>query len=124
MHGLQNDMDDDLNTAKVLAGLFELVPIINSIKDGNIKMDSIAASTLQQMQKKFNVFLVEIFGLKDESKQDNDKLSAVLQLIGEIRKDARSRKDFATSDKIRNQLMDAGIQLKDEKDGSMSWELI
>ena len=76
------------------------------------------------MQKKFNVFLVEIFGLKDESKQDNDKLSAVLQLIGEIRKDARSRKDFATSDKIRNQLMDAGIQLKDEKDGSMSWELI
>lgn len=124
LHGLQNDMDDDLNTAKVLAGLFELVPIINSIKDGNIKMDSIAASTLQQMQKKFNVFLVEIFGLKDESKQDNDKLSAVLQLIGEIRKDARSRKDFATSDKIRNQLMDAGIQLKDEKDGSMSWELI
>ena len=124
LQGLQNDMDDDLNTAKVLAGLFELVPIINSIKDGNIKMDSIAASTLQQMQKQFNVFLVEIFGLRDESKQDNDKLSAVLQLIGEIRKDARSRKDFATSDKIRNQLLDAGIQLKDEKDGSMSWELI
>jgi cysteinyl-tRNA synthetase len=45
-------------------------------------------------------------------------------LIGEIRKDARSRKDFATSDKIRNQLLAAGIQLKDEKDGGMSWELL
>jgi len=62
--------------------------------------------------------------LTDENKQDTDKLSAVLQLIGEIRKDARSRKDFATSDKIRNQLLSAGIQLKDEKDGNMSWELL
>ena len=124
LSGLQSDMNDDLNTAKVLASLFELVPVINSIKDGNIKKDALSAATLQLLQHQFNIYLVDIFGLKDESRQDSDKLSAVLQLIGEIRKEARSRKDFATSDKIRNQLLTAGIQLKDEKDGTMSWELV
>jgi cysteinyl-tRNA synthetase len=124
LNGLSDDMNDDLNTAKVMAGLFEMVPIINSIKDGKIHTTVLSSNTLLLMQQKFNLYLVDIFGLTDESKQDDDKLTAVLQLIGEIRKDARSRKDFATSDKIRNQLLAAGIQLKDEKDGGMSWELL
>lgn len=124
LNGLESDMNDDLNTAKVMAGLFELVPIINSIKDGKIQATSLSSTSLQLMQVKFNVYLIDIFGLTDESKRDDDKLSAALQLIGEIRRDARSRKDFATSDKIRDQLLAAGIQLKDEKDGGMSWELI
>jgi len=47
----------------------------------------------------------------------------VIQLLIEIRKEAKSRKDFATSDKIRNQLMDMGIQIKDEKDGEVSYSL-
>ena len=124
LNGLESDMNDDLNTAKVMAGLFELVPIINSIKDGKIQATSLSSTSLQLMQVKFNVYLIDIFGLTDESKRDDDKLSAALQLIGEIRRDARSRKDFAISDKIRDQLLAAGIQLKDEKDGGMSWELI
>jgi cysteinyl-tRNA synthetase len=124
LNGLSDDMNDDLNTAKVMAGLFEMVPIINSIKDGKIHTTVLSSNTLLLMQQQFNLYLVDIFGLTDESKQDDDKLTAVLQLIGEIRKDARSRKDFATSDKIRNQLLAAGIQLKDEKDGGMSWELL
>ena len=122
--GLQQDMNDDLNTAKVMAGLFELVPMINSIKDGKIQLLSLSSNALKLMQEQFNVYLIDIFGLTDESKRDDDKLAAVLHLIGDIRKDARSRKDFATSDKIRNQLLAAGIQLKDEKDGGMSWELL
>jgi len=122
--GLHQDMNDDLNTAKVMAGLFELVPIINSIKDSKIQATSLSSKSLKLMQEQFNVYLIDIFGLTDESKRDYDKLSAVLHLIGDIRKDARSRKDFATSDKIRNQLLAAGIQLKDEKDGGMSWELL
>lgn len=122
--GLQQDMNDDLNTAKVMAGLFELVPMINSIKDGKIQLSSLSSNALKLMQEQFNVYLINIFGLTDESKRDDDKLAAVLHLIGDIRKDARSRKDFATSDKIRNQLLAAGIQLKDEKDGGMSWELL
>ena len=124
LNGLEKDMNDDLNTAKVLASLFELVPVINSMKDGKISLSAISSKTFEYLQLQFNTYLVDIFGLTDESKHDDDKLTAVLQLIGEIRKDARSRKDFATSDKIRNQLLAAGIQLKDEKDGGMSWELI
>lgn len=124
LSALDDDMNDDLNTAKVLAGLFELVPVINSIKDGLIKNNALTTATMLLMKEKFNTFLVDIFGLKDEKKHDDQKLGAVLQLIADIRKDARAKKDYATSDKIRNQLLEAGIQLKDEKDGGLSWDLV
>jgi cysteinyl-tRNA synthetase len=100
------------------------VPVINSIKDGHIKMNALTTATLRLMKEKFSSYLVDIFGLKDEKKQDDQKLGAVLQLIADIRKDARAKKDYATSDKIRDQLLQAGIQLKDEKDGGFSWELV
>ena len=124
LSGLEADMNDDLNTAKVLAGLFELVPVINSMKDGLISKDALTSSTMRMMREMFNTYLVDIFGLREEKKQDDQKLSAVLGLIADIRKDARARKDYATSDKIRNQLLAAGIQLKDEKDGGVSWEVL
>ena len=124
LSALDDDMNDDLNTAKVLAGLFELVPVINSIKDGLVKSNALTTATMQMMKEKFNTFLVDIFGLRNEKKHDDQKLGAVLHLIAEIRKDARAKKDYATSDKIRNQLLEAGIQLKDEKDGGLSWELV
>ncbi len=56
-------------------------------------------------------------------KADNEKLRGVMQLLIDIRKEARSKKDFATSDRIRNQLQQLGILLKDEKDGSISWSI-
>lgn len=121
---LDDDMNDDLNTAKVLAGLFEMVPTINSIKDGHISMKAMSRTTLTNMRSTFNTYLIDIFGLKDEREQSDEKLSSVLTLIADIRKDARSKKDFATSDKIRNQLLEAGIQLKDDKDGGVSWEFV
>jgi cysteinyl-tRNA synthetase len=124
LNSLDDHMNDDLNTAKVLAGLFELVPVINSIKDGQIKSDALSSATINLMKQQFNVYLVDVFGLKDEQKHDDKKLSSVLELIADIRKDARAKKDFATSDKIRNQLLEAGIQLKDEKNGEVSWEFI
>ena len=124
LSGLEADMNDDLNTAKVLAGLFELVPVINSMKDGLISKDALTSSTMRMMKEMFNTYLVDIFGLREEKKQDDQKLSAVLGLIADIRRDARARKDYATSDKIRNQLLSAGIQLKDEKDGGVSWEVL
>jgi cysteinyl-tRNA synthetase len=94
------------------------------MKDGLISKDALTSSTMRMMKEKFNTYLVDIFGLKEEKKQDDQKLSAVLGLIADIRKDARARKDYATSDKIRNQLLAAGIQLKDEKDGGVSWEVL
>ena len=124
LSSLDDYINDDLNTAKVLAGLFELVPIINSIKDGHIKVNALSSDTINLMKKQFNVYLVDVFGLKDEQKHNEEKLSSVLELIADIRKDARTKKDFATSDKIRNQLLEAGIQLKDEKNGTVSWEFI
>lgn len=124
LNALDDDMNDDLNTAKVLAGLFELVPVINSIKDGHIKMSALTTMTLQLMQEKFRTYLVDIFGLREEKRQDDGKLNAVLALVAEIRKEARSKKDFSTSDKIRDQLLSAGIQFKDGKDGTVSWEFV
>ncbi|MGG9964062.1 cysteine--tRNA ligase [Ferruginibacter sp. SUN106] len=114
-------MDDDLSTAKVLANMFELAPVINSIKDGLIKADAISAATLLKMQAGFKTYLEDIFGLKAMTANNNGALSGVMDLLIEIRKEAKSRKDFATSDKIRNQLGAMGINLKDEKDGGVSW---
>ncbi|HXB92390.1 MAG TPA: cysteine--tRNA ligase [Puia sp.] len=114
-------MNDDFNTAKVLANIFELVPVINSIKSGHIRSDAISSTTLRSMQKYFTDYLENILGLKGESSGDDHKLTGVVDLLIDIRRDARGRKDYATSDKIRNQLLELGIVLKDEKDGGVSY---
>jgi len=114
-------MSDDFNTAKVLANMFELTPVINSIKSGHIAPDALSASALERLKKYFHVYLEDIFGLKDESAADDNKLTGVVDLLIDIRKDARKRRDYATSDKIRNQLLGLGIVLKDEKDGGVSY---
>ena len=115
--------DDDFSTPKVLANMFEMAPIINSLKDGLIAPAAIAATTLQLMKEKFKVYLEEIFGLQPVSESNNNTLKAVMQLLIDIRKEAKSKKDFALSDKIRNQLNQVGVLIKDEKDGGMSWSL-
>jgi len=114
-------MNDDFNTAKVLANMFELTPVINSIKSGHIASDALSAATMEMLKTYFSNYLEKIFGLRDESAADDNKLSGVVDLLIDIRKDARKRKDYATSDKIRNQLLELGIVLKDEKDGGVSY---
>jgi len=116
-------MSDDFNTARVLASMFELVPIINSIKDKTIAVSALSANTLTLMQSKFKSYLEDVFGLKAVNEADNAKLQGVMQLLIDIRKEAKTKKDFATSDKIRSQLAELGISLKDEKGGEMSWVL-
>src|SRR5690242_18283552 len=113
-------INDDFNTAKVLANMFELVPIINSLKDGLIKPDAISSVTLMKLKNKFTLFLEQILGLKDPS-ESSALLSGIMDLLIEIRKEAKSKKDFFTSDKIRKQLAELGIEMKDEKDGNISW---
>jgi cysteinyl-tRNA synthetase len=114
-------MDDDMGTPRILANMFEMAPIINSLKDGLIRNGAISAATLQLMKDSFKVYLEDIMGLQPVSDTSNEKFNAVMQLLIDIRKEAKGKKDFATSDKIRNQLADAGILLKDEKGGDMSW---
>lgn len=113
-------INDDFNTAKVLANMFEIVPVINSIKDGLIKEDAISSTTLQKLKEKFRFYLQDILGLKDPA-ENSAQFNGIIDLLIEIRKEAKSKKDFFTSDKIRNQLAELNIEMKDEKDGRISW---
>ena len=120
---LDEFMCDDFNTAKVMANLFELVSIINSMKGGQIPLNALGENTLALLKKQFNCFVVDIFGLQEDDLQQNGVLDSVLQLLITMRKEAKARKDYATSDKIRNELKEIGILLKDEKDGTITYSL-
>jgi cysteinyl-tRNA synthetase len=113
-------MSDDLSTAKVLANMFELVPVINGIKDKHIAADALSGATAEKLKSSLQLYIENIMGLKDVNEEDSGKLNHVLQLLIELRKEAKSKKDFVTSDKIRNQLAETGILLKDEKDGTVT----
>ena len=115
--------DDDFSTPKVLANMFEIVPVINSIKDGHIDANAISESTLQLMKNNFKIFLEDIFGLQAISGTDDKMLNGLLELLVNIRKSAKSKKDFVLSDSIRDDLQKLGIQLKDEKGGDVSWAI-
>jgi cysteinyl-tRNA synthetase len=117
-------MNDDFSTAKVLANMFELVPVINSIKDKHITADTLRKSTFTLLQQKMKTFIVDILGLRSETEGDTGKLEGVLQILIGLRKQAKTKKDYVTSDAIRNQLLQLGITLKDEKDGNISYNLI
>jgi cysteinyl-tRNA synthetase len=113
-------LDDDLNSPILLSHLFEGVKLINSVVDGSEKIDS---SSLEALKALFNTFVFEILGLKNESAGVNDeKLTGdLMKIIIQLRQDAKNNKDFPTSDKIRNELSQIGITLKDKKDG-VDWE--
>ncbi len=75
------------------------------------------------MRQTFEDYLIRIFGLKPLEEHTPSKMDEVMQVLIEIRKEAKVKRDFATSDAIRNKLMEAGIQLKDEKDGTVTYSL-
>ena len=121
LNELELFMDDDFSTPKIIANLFEIAPIINSIKDGIISANSISGNTIQLMKERFTVFLENIFGLTNTDNNNNEVLIPVMELLLDLRKEAKSKKDFATSDRIRNQLIEMGIVIKDDKEGNSSW---
>jgi cysteinyl-tRNA synthetase len=116
-------MDDDFGTAKVLANMFELVHVINSMKDKTTATSALSSETFALLQKQFTLYIDGILGLKSVTEADSNKLQGIMQLLIDIRKEAKGKKDFVTSDKIRNQLAQLGISLKDEKGGEMSWNV-
>ena len=103
--------------------MFELVPVINSIKDKQLPEEVLTTETRLLLQERMQIYIEDIMGLQTETAADSDKLSGVMNVLIELRQAARAKKDWVTSDKIRNQLAEMGIQLKDEKDGGMSWTL-
>ncbi|NDF99421.1 MAG: cysteine--tRNA ligase, partial [Chitinophagia bacterium] len=116
-------MNDDFSTAKVLANLFELTPVINAIYDGITATGSLSVLTLQRLQQDMAHWLETVLGLQGVDEGRHEKLEQVMNLLIDIRKEARGRKDFVTSDKIRDRLAAFGIQLKDEKGGAMTWQI-
>ena len=111
-----NAMNDDFNTPILIAELFSAVKYINQIKDGTNNID---AEDLETFQQTLNAFVFDILGLKNISTDSSsDKLSDTVQLLISMRNEARTQKNFALSDQIRDQLAEIGIQLKDGKDGT------
>ena len=114
-------MNDDFNAPMVIANLFEGVRIINSVNDGK---ETISKSDLEILKKTFNEFIFDVMGLKEEksSSDNNEVVKNLMNLILDIRKEAKTKKDFPTSDKIREQLASAHISIKDTKEGA-TWEI-
>jgi len=110
-------MNDDFNTPILIAHLFEGVRYINVIKDGK---ETITAEDLASFTTAIEAFVFEVLGLENEKITDssNDKLEGTIQLLIDMRKQARENKNFALSDQIRDQLLALGIQLKDGKEGT------
>jgi len=123
LNELNDFINDDFNTAKVLANLFELVPVVNSLKDKTITIELLGSETFELLRQQLKIFIEDILGLKPELTAGSDKLKGAIEVLINLRKEARAKKDWATSDKIRNQLTEIGIVLKDDKDGNISWSL-
>ncbi len=115
------NMSDDFNTAKTLAVLFEMASRINDFKSGNQPLTSVSAKSFTQFKDTYVSFIRDVLGLREEHEQDNDLLDGVIQMLISIRKKARTDKDFALSDKIRDDLKSMGVQLKDGKDGTIDY---
>ena len=116
-----DDMNDDFNAPRALSRLFELCSKINAFKGGQLDLAQITEGSLSRLKEVFNDFIFTIFGLKDESasgENGQSSLEGVMQLVIDLRTQARTTKDWGTSDKIRDGLKAAGIQLKDSKDGT------
>ncbi len=115
-------MNDDLNSPMVIAHLFDSLKTINSIESGKEKIN---AKNLNSLKELFNVFLFEILGMRNDeaaSGVNDDVLKDVVDMVLNLRMQAKGNKDYATSDFIRNELTKIGITVKDKKDG-FDWEI-
>lgn len=113
-----NAMNDDFNSPILIAHLFEGVRYINLLKE---EKETISKDDTALLKKTMHDFIFEVMGLEDnaaETSMDSEKLSAAVELLIELRDQARANKDFATSDRIRDELSDKGIHLKDGKEGT------
>jgi cysteinyl-tRNA synthetase len=115
-------LSDDLNSPIAIAHLFDGVKMINSIKAGTEK---ISTSDLEELKSFFNAMVFEILGLKEEKSEGNggnEILEGTIDLLLKLRMEAKTNKDWGTADKIRNELNNLGVEIKDTKDG-FEWSL-
>ena len=116
-------LNDDLNSPIAIAHLFDGVRLVNSIKAGQ---ERISEAKLNELKSFFHTMVFEILGLKPENAgsqgEENDIIGKVIDLVLNLRMEAKSRKDWATADKIRDELKMLGVEIKDTKDG-FEWSL-
>ncbi|HNE29100.1 MAG TPA: cysteine--tRNA ligase, partial [Saprospiraceae bacterium] len=115
-------LDDDFNTAIVLAALNELGSYVHKYANAQLPAGALSPWVIERLKTAFQTFLFDILGLQDEASAgaDNQTVENLMRLILDIRAEARTQKDWATSDKIRDALAAAGITVKDGKDG-VTW---
>ncbi|QOI98338.1 MAG: cysteine--tRNA ligase [Flammeovirgaceae bacterium] len=117
------NMSDDFNTAKTLAVLFEMSSRINDIKSGNYKLTDLDSDTFQKFKSGYITFMEDVLGLQEEGSQNQELLDGVIRVMIELRKKARTDRNYALSDKIRDDLKALGVQLMDGKDGEISYTI-
>jgi cysteinyl-tRNA synthetase len=116
-----NALNDDLNTPILIAHLFDMVRMSNLISDGK---ESITQIDRDALVLQFRQFVFDILGLLEDqsSAGDSEILPKVIEMILSLRQEAKKNKDFALSDRIRDELGKIGISVKDKKDGA-EWEI-
>lgn len=113
-------MDDDLNSPIAIAALFEAVKMINLLREGR---EQITAADLEGLMEMMNLFVKNILGLIPETRESGSGLSeGLIEAILQLRKEARERKDFGMSDRLRDELMKLGVEIKDGK-GGVEWRI-
>jgi cysteinyl-tRNA synthetase len=111
-------MNDDFNTPIVISQLFEGVRVINSTKEGSI---TLTAADIELLKSTFEDFFYRVMGLQDEEGKENSQLTdSLMQMILNMRAEAKANKDWPTSDKLRDALAAINVQIKDSKEGT-SW---
>ncbi len=108
-------MDDDFNTPITLSHLFEGVRIINSVNDGK---ETLTEADKNELSNLMTSITFDVLGLKEENLVNTDKIDGLMNMILDVRTDAKSRKDFSTSDLIRDKLKEIGFEIKDGKEGT------
>lgn len=110
-------MNDDFNTPILIAQLFEGIRFVNVVND---KRETLTASDIALLKSTLEGFLFDVLGIKNEKTSTNntEKLSGVVELLIEMRNEARANKNWGLSDEIRDKLLALGIQLKDGKEGT------
>ncbi len=114
-------MNDDFNSPVLVSHLFDAVRVINSVAD---KKETLTTDDIELLKELMQIFVFDVLGLIDESEgnANSDVINGLMNLIIDIRKSARENKDWATSDKIRDDLKAAGVEIKDTKDG-VEWRI-
>ena len=122
------EMDDDFNAPRALARTFEVVTRINALKNGQLSLDEVSTDDLTEVREGFRALVFNVLGLQNETNSGADAggeaaaLAGVMDLVLDIRKQARAEKNWGLSDQLRDALNAVGVVVKDGKEG-VSWSL-